>query len=174
MLLVLSVLVGVFAALVWPLETSQRVQLRDTEYAFAQQNARTGLDSMARQIRQSYAVLSTTPNAIEIRVDLGGVDEHVLYECDVVQTGTSYRECVRVQAAAGSALPALSTGTVVIPNLLNGTLADPVFTYSPNNVYPSYVTATVKVPASGGTNSPYTHSIVLSLGVLLRGVLAGD
>jgi type II secretory pathway pseudopilin PulG len=174
MLIVLSGLVVVISALVIPLEVSQRVQVRDTEYAFSQQNGRTGLDSMVRQIRQSYAVLSTAPNAIEINVDLSGVDEHVLYECDVAQTGTSYRECVRLQAAAGSALPALSAGTVVIQNLLNGTLADPVFTYSPNDIYPTYVTATAKVPASGGTNSSYAHSIVLSDGVLLRGLLVGD
>jgi type II secretory pathway pseudopilin PulG len=174
LLVTLVVLIVVCAVLVVPMATSQSVQSRDAEYAYAQQNARAGLDSMVRQIRQAYAVLSTTPNAIEFNVSLGGVDYHVYYECDVAQPGTSYRECVRLQARAGVALPALSTGTVAVSNLTNGTLTDPVFAFTPNAVSPTYVTATVKVPASGGTNGGLTHSIVLNDGVLLRNQTVGD
>jgi prepilin-type N-terminal cleavage/methylation domain-containing protein len=168
LLVVLAIVVIVFSALLVPIVTAQNVQSRDAEYAYAQQNARTGLDAMVHQIRQAYAVLSTTPNAIEFNVSLNGVDYHVYYECDVAQPGTSYQKCVRLQAPAGAALPALSTGTTAVTNLTNGTLADPVFAFTPNGFSPTYVTATLKVPASGGTNGGLTHSIALSDGVLLR------
>jgi hypothetical protein len=81
---------------------------------------------------------------------------------------------VRLQAAAGAALPPLSAGVVVLTNVTNGTLADPVFTFTPNGVSPTYVTARIKVPASGGTNGGLTHSIVLSDGVLLRNQAVGS
>jgi prepilin-type N-terminal cleavage/methylation domain-containing protein len=174
MLVTIVVLMIVCSVLVVPLVTSQRVQARDAEYAYGQQNARAGLDSMVHQIRQAYAVLSTTPNAIELNVSLNGVDYHVYYECDVPQPNTSYRECVRLQALAGVALPALSTGAVAVSNLTNGTLADPVFAFTPDGFSPTYVTARIKVPASGGTNGGLTHSIVLSDGVLLRNQTVGD
>ncbi len=174
LLVVLAMAVVVFATLVVPIITSQRVQSRDSAYAYAQQTARTGLDSMVHQIRQAYAVLSTTPNAIEFDVSLSGVDYHVYYECDVAQPGTSYRECLRLQAPAGAVLPALSTGTVTATNLTNGTLTDPVFAFAPDAISPTYVTATIKVSASGGANTGLTHSIVLSDGVLLRNQTVGD
>jgi type II secretory pathway pseudopilin PulG len=174
MLVVLLLVTIVFSALLVPIVTAQHVQSRDAEYAYAQQNARTGLDAMVHQIRQAYAVLSTTPNAIEFDVSLNGADFHVYYECDIAQPGTSYQECVRLQAPAGAALPALSTATVAVTNLTNGTLADPVFAFTPDGFSPTYVTATVKVPASGGTNGGLTHSIVLSDGVLLRNQAVGN
>jgi prepilin-type N-terminal cleavage/methylation domain-containing protein len=173
-LVVIALLGIVCGALLVPLVSTQRVQSRDAEYAYAQQNARTGMDAMVHQIRQAYAVLSTTPNAIEFNVSLNGVDYHVYYECDVPQPNTSYRQCVRLQALAGVALPALSTGTVTVTNLTNGTLADPVFAFTPDAFSPTYVTATIKVPASNGTNGGLTHSIVLSDGVLLRNQTVGD
>jgi prepilin-type N-terminal cleavage/methylation domain-containing protein len=173
-LVVVVVLIIVCSALVAPLVSSQGVQARDAEYAYSQQNARTGLDGMVHQIRQAYAVLSTTPNSIEFNVSLSGSDYHVLYECDVAQPNTSYQQCVRLQAAAGAALPPLSAGVVVLTNVTNGTLADPVFTFTPNGVSPTYVTARIKVPASGGTNGGLTHSIVLSDGVLLRNQAVGS
>jgi prepilin-type N-terminal cleavage/methylation domain-containing protein len=164
----------VLGALLEPLEVSQRTQVRDINYAYAQQEERTGLDSMVSQIRQAYAVLSTTSNAIEINVNLNGVAEHVYYECDIPQSGTSYQECVRTQAAAGAALPPTTSGTVVLRNLTNGTAVDPVFTFSPDPINPYYLTATIKVPASGATNGGLTHSIVFSDGVLMRNQNIGD
>jgi type II secretory pathway pseudopilin PulG len=174
MLVVIALLVAVGGALMVPLITAQHVQARDSDYAYAQQTARAGLDGMVHQIRQAYAVLSTTPNSIEFDVSLAGTDYHVYYECDVPQPNTSYRECVRLQAAAGAALPPLSSATVVATNLTNGTLGDPVFTFAPDAFSPTYATATLKVPASGGVNGGLTHSIVLSNGVLLRNQTVGD
>jgi prepilin-type N-terminal cleavage/methylation domain-containing protein len=170
--LLLSLVIG---ALMAPLVMSQQVQNRDANYAYAQQEARTGLDSMVSQIRQAWAILSTGPNAVEMNVNLGGTAQHVYYECDVAQPGaTQYRECVRVQSAAGSPLPPLSSGSVVIRNLTNGTATDPVFSFGPDPIAPYYMTATIKVPASGGTAGGLTHSIVLSDGALMRNQNVGN
>jgi prepilin-type N-terminal cleavage/methylation domain-containing protein len=175
MLVVTLLLSGVVAALVGPMVTSQRVQNRDASYAAAQQEARTGLDSMVSQIRQARVILSTDSNAVEMNVSLNGTAEHVYYECDVAQPGsTQYRQCVRVQAAAGSALPSLSTGTAVIRNLTNGTTADPVFSFAADPAAPYYMTATIKVPASDGTTGGLQHSIVLSDGALMRNQNVGN
>jgi prepilin-type N-terminal cleavage/methylation domain-containing protein len=174
-LIVVLLLSLVAGAVMAPLVLSQRIQNRDSNYAYGQQEARTGLDGMVSQVRQAWAILSTTPNAVEMNVNLNGVGEHVFYECDVPQPGsTVYHECVRLQAPAGSALPALSTGTVVLRNLLNGTTADPVFSFGPDPVAPYYMTATVKVPASDGANGGFTHSIVFSDGALMRNQNVGN
>jgi type II secretory pathway pseudopilin PulG len=170
--LLLSVVAG---ALMAPLVLSQRVQLRDSNYAYAQQEARTGLDSMVSQVRQAWAILSTDLNAVEMNVNLNGTAEHVYYECDIPQPGSSqYRECVRVQAPVGNALPSLSTGTVVIRNLTNGTATDPVFSFGPDPVAPYYMTATIKVPASDGAAGGLNHSIAFSDGALMRNQNVGN
>lgn len=170
-----ALLAVVAGTLMAPIVTSARVQSNDANYAYSQQQTRTGLDSMISQVRQAWAILSTTPNAVEMNVNLNGTSEHVLYECDVPQPGSStYRECVRVQAPAGTALPVLSTGSVVVGNLLNGTTTDPVFTFNSDPVAPSYMTATVKTPASGGTSSSLNHAIVFSDGALMRNQNVGN
>lgn len=170
MVLSLVVVGGITSMLV----RSARVEQRDNEWAFTQQQARTGLDSMTTEIRQAWSILSTSPNSVELDVTMGGVAEHVLYECGVAQPRTSYLECVRVQSPAGSALPSLSAGTVVVHNMLNGTASDPVFSFAPDPVAPYYMTASVEVPASGGANGGLNHTIVISDGVLMRNEYVGD
>jgi prepilin-type N-terminal cleavage/methylation domain-containing protein len=175
MLVVTLLLSLVVAALVGPMVTSARVQNRDASYAAAQQEGRTGLDSMVSQIRQAGAILSTDSNAVEMNVSLNGTAEHVYYECDIAQPGAAqYHECIRVQSAAGSALPSLSTGTVVIRNLTNGTAVDPVFSWAADPAAPYYMTATIKVPASDGTTGGLQHSIVFSDGALMRNQNVGN
>src|SRR5437763_8059798 len=71
-LVVAAIFVTVMGALVAPMVTSANVQKRDTNYAYAQQEARTGLDGMVSQIRQAWAILSTDPNAVEMDVNLNG------------------------------------------------------------------------------------------------------
>jgi Tfp pilus assembly protein PilW len=174
LLVVLALLTLVLGALMGPMISTMRGQARDANYASAQQDARTGLDSMVSQIRQASAILSTTSNSVEFNVTLAGTAQHVLYECDVPQPGTSYRECVRLQAAAGVSLPALATGAVKIRNLTNGTGPDPVFSFGPDPVAPYYMTATIKVPSSGGTASSLQHPIVFTDGVLMRNLNVGN
>jgi hypothetical protein len=164
----------VIGAIMAPLVGAQRGQTRDANYAAAQQEARTGLDGLVSQVRQAWVVLSTSPNSVEMNVNLNGTAVHVYYECDIPQPASSYRECVRVQSPAGSPLPSLTTGSVVIRNLMNGTTGDPVFSFGPDPVSPYYMTATVKVPASGGSNGGLSHSIVLSDGALMRNQNVGN
>jgi hypothetical protein len=128
---------------------------------------------MAAEIRQASAILSTSPNSVEFNETRGGVAEHVLFDCDVVQPHTTYQECVRLQGAVGGSLPALSQGKVVLSYLMNGTASNPVFTFAPDPIAPDYVTVTVNVPANGGHRLGLTKAIVISDGVLMRNLYVG-
>ena len=172
--MVVTMLAVVLGALMMPLTTAQKTETHDVNYAYAQQEERTGLDSMVSQIRQAYNILDTTSNSIDFYVNLNGVGYRVDYDCTVPQPHTSYHECVRVQVAAGSSLPSLGSGRVVIRNVLNGTPSDPVFTFAPDPAAPYYMTATIKVPASGGVSGGLTHSITLSDGALMRNENVGN
>jgi prepilin-type N-terminal cleavage/methylation domain-containing protein len=171
---VVGLLTIVMGALTTPMLVTSRAQKRDANYSYAQEQARTGLDSMVSQVRQATSVLSATPNSIDMDVTLGGTALEVYYECDIPQAGTSYHECLRVQAAQGTTLPSLSTGRPVITNLTNGTSASPVFTLYPNSVSPYYMTATIDVPASGGTTGGHTSTVVFSDGALMRNLNIGN
>ncbi|HWF73552.1 MAG TPA: prepilin-type N-terminal cleavage/methylation domain-containing protein [Solirubrobacteraceae bacterium] len=173
-LVVCALLAVVLGALTAPMVVSETVQTRDANYSYAQEQARAGLDSMVSEIRQATAILSATSNSLELNVDLGGAALEVYYECDVPQPGTSYRECLRVQSAQGAPLPPLSSGTAVLTNLLNGTIASPVFTLYPNSVSPYYMTATIDVPASAGASGGLTTSVSFSDGALMRNLNIGN
>ncbi len=173
-LVVLSILSAVAGLLMAPLVLGQREQTRDANYAFAQQDARNGLDAMVSQIRQATSIISSGPNFVEMTVTLGGVAEHVLYECDIPQPGTAYRECMRAQSAAGSPLPPLTGAAVGLTNLTNGTVSSPVFSFGPDPIAPYYMTATVSIPASDGAAGGLSHSIVLSDGALMRNENVGN
>ena len=167
MALVLGILMG-------PLTLSQRIETRDTNYDYAQQAARTGLDAMVAQIRQATS-FTPADNTVVINVTLGGVALTVEYECDIAQPGsTVYHECLRVQVAQGGTLPAITTGRPVIQNLLNGTSTSPVFTWGPDPNAPYYMTATIQAPSSGGNHIGLTHSITLSDGALMRNLNVGN
>lgn len=176
----LEVIVGIgltvllLGALISPVVLAARHQVSDSNYTFAQQNARTGLNEIVRQVRQSSQILSTGPNSVEMNVTQNGVSDEVYYECDIPQPGTQYRECVRVTAAVGGALPPLSSGTVVVTNLLNGTTSNPVFSFAPTPVAPYYMTATVQVPASAGRAYGLSHSMSFSDGALMRNLNIGN
>jgi prepilin-type N-terminal cleavage/methylation domain-containing protein len=168
-LIVSSLLAVVLGALMYPIALGERTQKRDANYAYAQQRARTGLDSMVSQIRQATSILSSGPNYVELNVTLSGTALLVDYQCDVPQSGTQYHECVRVQTAAGSQLPSVSSSSpVVIKNVVNGTT--PVFSWGPDPSAPYYMTATIGVPASGGSTGlgGLYHTIWFSSGALMR------
>jgi prepilin-type N-terminal cleavage/methylation domain-containing protein len=175
-IVVAALLSVVVAALTAPLAFSIRQTNTGIDYAYSQQQARTAIESMVAQVRQATAILTpdSNTNSIDMNVTLNGAALQVYYECDIAQPGTSYHECVRVQAPIGSSLPSLSTGTVVASNLTNGTSTDQVFSLGPSGPAPYYMTATLKVPASGGTNDPLTHQVVLSDGALMRNMNIGN
>jgi type II secretory pathway pseudopilin PulG len=172
-LVVALLLALVLGALMQPLIISQHIETRDTNYDAAQQQARTGLESMVAQIRQSTS-FTPSDNAVILNVSLRGVPLTVEYECDIVQAGTSYHECLRTQVAYGGTLPSITTGAVVVRNLVNGTATSPVFTWGPDPNAPYYMTATIDVPASGGSKIGLNHTIVLSDGALMRNLNVGN
>lgn len=183
---VLAMLALVLGTLMGPLVTSQQVQQRDANYATAQQEASSGLESMVAQIRQAWDMIAPDPNYVQMDVTLGSTQQLVEYDCSVPQPGSSNRQCVRVYAAIGGTLPtptANCTGTfpsgtgcsVVVTNLTNGTGSDPVFSWAPNPTSPYYMTATVDVPSSDGqAYLGLRHEIVFSDGTLMRNLDVGN
>jgi hypothetical protein len=148
------------------LETSQRVQARDAEWAIGLQEDRTGLARMVRDIRQATELEEAKPGAITFAATLGGKPWEIKYACGVTQAGTTYTECERLAAEKPKALP--TSGPVIVKNLLNGS---EVFSYLPA-VEPKLVTVKLKLPAKGTlkqTNSNgFKHEIVLEDGAFMR------
>ena len=169
-MLVLSIVVGaITAALVF----AQRTETRDANYTYAQNDARSSLDGMVNQIRQAWNIVASGPNFVDMDVNLNGSSYQVYYECDIVQTGTSYRECERLQTTTSATITSLTGAAVVVTNLTNGTIGSPVFSWGPSPIAPYYMTATINVPANdgasgGSTGTGLTHSIVFSDGALMR------
>lgn len=155
------------------LTTSQRVENRDTEWALTLQEGRVGLDRMVREIRQASSISSAGSNSIDFLATFAGEKKRVYYNCEVAQTGTTFKECVRVATAAGSSLPALSSGQVIVRDVLNDTTSDPsdpVFSYTPDAVAPILTTLKISLPAGGSLASPlgYSHKVVLTDNAFMR------
>jgi type II secretory pathway pseudopilin PulG len=119
--LALALLTGLFTLL----NTSQRAQARDTEWALTLQEGRTGLAQMTREIRQASSVEEAKPNTILFLATFGGKDWKVKYNCAVTQT-TSLVECERLavkgatlKEAKEAALP--SKGEVLIRDIVKET-----------------------------------------------------
>jgi Tfp pilus assembly protein PilW len=176
MIVAAALSIVVFGAVVSALETSQRVQNRDAEWALIVQEGKVGLSRMLGEIRQAYSLRGTTANSIDFYATLGGVKKEVYYECDVAQSGSSYHQCVRLAVEAGKALPALSSGVPVLKNLLN---PSSVFTYSNTSVPTAsdVVTAKVELPAAGTLKlagaAVYSHHIVLTNDAYIRNLNLG-
>jgi prepilin-type N-terminal cleavage/methylation domain-containing protein len=174
LMLVVSLLVVVLTAVISLLETTTRLAPREQERSIAIRDAQVGLDRMVRDLRHTYRVIATTDSSMEVlmtvrRVNAAGQtvyeDRHVLYRCNVPHpTNADRRRCVKVEAAAAAALPAISTGEVVIDRVLPGG----VFTFSPGPLAPRYVTARVTVPAAGERADGFAHSFTLDDGFYLR------
>jgi prepilin-type N-terminal cleavage/methylation domain-containing protein len=189
MLVSILLLVVALGVLMAPMVASQRVEQRAMNYAYAQQEARTGVESIVAQLRQATQIGNQPSlNTVVFNVTLGGQALTVEYECDIAQPNTQYQECVRVYAPQGTAPPTPTpscTGTwpsgtgcqIVARNLINGTTGAPVFAFGPDPNTPyadDYMTATLQVPSSGGQAYGLTHPIVLSDGTLMRNLNAAN
>lgn len=179
LLVVLVMLPVVLVALLKALDTTAQLAPRSVQYASAVNDAGSGVSRVIRDLRQAYRIDGTTPNEITFHAAIDGTDTVVGIYCDVaapaigtVPAGT-YRRCVRVSAPTGTALPAPSAGSVVVDRLLNGTESDPVFSFTPNAIEPTYVGMAVRVPSRGEGNAGFTHSIVVNNGTLLRNAVLG-
>jgi len=154
----------VFGAILSMLESSQRVEARDTEWALTMQEGRSGLSRMSREIRQASKVEKAEAGTIDFLATVGSTEYHVRYECGVVESAPRYK-CVRFASKVAESLPA--TGTRVVGGVLNGTT---VFKYFKkgfaNTTEPNYVTLTLELPASGTLkqvgSSAYRQHVVLT------------
>jgi type II secretory pathway pseudopilin PulG len=155
----------VFAATLTLLESSQRVQARDSEWALTLQEDRVGLARMVRDIRQATKVEEAKSGAIVFLATIGGKSWTIKYECGVGQPGTEYDECVRLAAEEGKALPA--AGSAVASDVLNGS---EVFAYSPSSAAPTIATVKIELPAEGTLKQAgsYKHKVVLEDAAFMR------
>jgi hypothetical protein len=164
LMVALAALTAVLSATLLTLELAEKIAPRDQERANAVHEAQVGLDAMVRELRQASAVNGTTPNYMDVNVTRGGQSVRVRYDCNNPR-------CVREQLAPDGAV---ASERVVVERLLNGTPTDPVFAVSPADEFPpTYVKAKVKVPAKGGRQDGYQHSVVLDDGFHLRNVSLG-
>ena len=172
LLVVAATMVVVVSATLTFLEVATRAQTRDQAWEYALQNAQTGLARMVGEIRQATNVNAGDGSFIDFNVTENSQSLHVAYYCNVPQAGTSYSECVRIQAALGGALPAVSAGTQILVRVKNPTS---VFTYNAA-LNPTYVTATIQLPSTGELNSTQSrgigHNFALSAGAYLRNAAA--
>jgi prepilin-type N-terminal cleavage/methylation domain-containing protein len=165
------------------LETGQRTQLRDSEWALVIQEGRTGVARMTSEIREAYSIRSDSSFAIDFYAAIGGKDYEINYNCEEKQTGTEFKQCVRKSAEVGKSLPA--KGQAIVKYVLNGTTADrpsgkedPVFVeYTPSSVAPDLVTVKLVLPASGTLKlagaKTHEHQIVLENGAYIRNTAIG-
>jgi prepilin-type N-terminal cleavage/methylation domain-containing protein len=175
----LAILPFVLVALLKALDTGAQLGPRSVQYASAVHDAGSGVSRAIRDVRQAYRIVGTTPNAITFLAVINGTDTQVNISCDVASpagapSGTGYRRCVRTTAATGAVLPSPVTGTVLVDRVINGTLADPVFDYTPTAIAPTFVGMTVRVPSQGEGKAGFTHPITIDNGTLLRNNVLGS
>jgi hypothetical protein len=169
--LALSSLVAivVLSATLALLESGQQVQARDSEWALALQEDRTGLARMVGDIRQATKVeaAEAKSGSVVFLATVEGKRWKIKYDCTVSQPGTSYSECVRLAAEVGNPLP--SSGPAVARDLID---PNEVFSYSPNATEPKAVTARLELPARGALkqagSTGYSHKVVLEDAAFMR------
>ena len=179
LLMGMAILPVVLVALLSALDTSAQLAPRSVQYASAVSDSGAGVSLAIRDVRQAYRIVGTTPNSLTLYAQINGTDTQVNISCDVPSpatddSGTSYRRCVRSTAAVGAALPSPATGTVLVDRIINGTLDDPVFTYTPDAIVPTFVAMEVRVPSRGEGKAGFTHPITIDNGTLLRNNILGS
>src|SRR4051795_8838014 len=173
------IVVGAALAL---LDSSNTIAARDQERTHAIREAQVGVQSMTRELRQAFSIVSSSPYAIEVHVLRGGADHDVTYDC----TGTSSAgpplgQCVRYettgsgQGAASTVVDRLITQPGPAPTAAArlrttpGPGRPPVFTYSTNGAgHTTYGTVHVEVPSKGERAQGYSYRVVFDDGFFMR------
>jgi hypothetical protein len=163
----------VFTAALLLLQSGQRVQARDAEWALVLQQDREGVARMVRDIRQATEIVEPVTGAassyIVFWATIGGKRWKVKYDCSVSQAGTGYTECLRLAAEEGSGLP--SNGPHVATAITN---ASGAFSYSPaSRTEAKLVTVKLELPSKGslkqaGSSGYEGHKVVLEDAALVR------
>jgi prepilin-type N-terminal cleavage/methylation domain-containing protein len=159
----LSVVLGAILALG---TTMTSVAPRDKERAHAIRDAHTGLATMTRQLRQSYAVLAGTPTSMEVRVRGGGdAARRYVFDCaEPHPTAPGLKRCVRWEVTGA---PAVKTPVI-------DRVADATFTYengqgvTTSATTAMYVRVVVRVPAAGERDDGYEHLVTLDDAFYMR------
>lgn len=183
LLVAASLLAVILVALLAPLTTVDHLYPQDVAWSQQVSAGQAGLQRMADDLRQATDILGATSNSVYFEATLGGQQLQVYYECDIAATASStnpyeqtYDQCRGVTAAVGATLPAISTGDLIVDHVLNNTTYDPndpVFTYSPNSLNPTYVQIKLVLPSRGSLNTTTTHNIVLNDGAYLHNLNFG-
>jgi type II secretory pathway pseudopilin PulG len=188
LLMVIMLSVFAFGALMLPMISTPKIASRDINRAHAIQDVQTGLYRMTRELRQAWAIYSTSGTSIDVATTLGGVTNRVLYKCDSQPAGSTYRQCIRTTATCNESTspptcntaPSTTGGDVVVGRVLNGTSAaptTPVFSFTPTCTTSytgtlTYICVKLLVPSSrgggGGYRTGYQYQEALSDGVYLR------
>jgi prepilin-type N-terminal cleavage/methylation domain-containing protein len=188
LLVAMSIFTFVLGAALSLFETSVKSAPREQERAAAIREAQTGLSAMTQEAHNAYDIVALTPNVLDVLVTRQGVKQHVRYECGVTDNDVTpaLNKCVRsrgdVPSNADDPLPALGTPKTVIGRMLNGTSADPVFSYTtppqnpldPEDDPADYPDAVVCDPPATGycLPGPWPTSIDVKIKVPSKGRLA--
>ena len=136
-------------------------QPRISSKSAAIQQARTAMERMTRELRQSSTVPTATPSQLSIvtyvhSATCGGASANTAISCRVTYA-CSAGACTRTEARPDGASP----GPAV--RIVSGLASNNVFTFAPSAGAPGYVGATFAFPGTGGEDA-----ITLSDGSAIR------
>jgi hypothetical protein len=167
-------LIVILGAVLGASESAQRIVPKDEALAFSVRDSQVALDRMTRELRQAYS-LNGTPTAtrMDVNVRLRGattsnvtacpnpVCKRVVFDCAVAVPGApGIESCVRWEVSlAGVAGPQ----QMIVPRVRTAS-----FAYEPSAASPTYVRATLNVPAAGERKQGYTHDVLLDDGFYMR------
>jgi type II secretory pathway pseudopilin PulG len=166
LLISMTMLGGIMAALTGIFTTTGPAANRDQDRALGIMDAQVGLAAMTRDLRQAQTINSATSSAIDFNATIDGVTQRVVYNCSVTQTGTTYKQCVKATSTNLAASPSLTGAKPVIQRLQSSL----VFTYTPSAAAPTYIAVHIEVPRDGGyeyQGAGYQNNIIYDGGVYL-------
>lgn len=167
LLVAMAVSLIVLAATFTALEAFARTVPKERERAHSIFEVQVGLARMVRELRQSYKVLSRTPDEMHVMVRSDAQTKEVVYSCgEPHPTQTGLYRCLRWEVNGG----APGAKNVVIDRTLNGpneSVADRTFS-QPDAGSPNWVTVKVQVSAKGERSKGYAHKVTLLDGFYMR------
>jgi len=134
-------------------ETTSKLAPDDDERANVMDQARTGMYTITRELRQARAVTSVTAYSVQAQVGSASVT----YTCNVAHPKVAGRSICTRESDGRT--------TTVVDHVLNQAQGTPVFARSGN-----YISVTLKVAAAGDRIDGHKSTLTLSDGLYLRNV----
>jgi hypothetical protein len=165
----------VLLAVLAPFDVASSQSASNVDYSHAVGDASTGLQRIAHDVRQAYALVGWGPSFVDFKAVMNGSDMEIMYDCGQPYPNNgnpnwqSYHRCTRVSVATGGILPSPATGEVVIDRVLNTA----VFSYQPDINSPTFIEAKIQVPARGARYAGQQHNVILDNGMVLRNLVLG-